>query len=399
MRTSLLTDNSRNALVKKEIINLCIKNGKDVIANFSNVTGVSVPTITKFVGEMIDDGYLQDEGKISTSGGRRPTVFGLNPNAGYFVGIDVARQHFHIAICNFKGELVHFIQDIEFVLVANPDSFKNLCAIVKDEVGKAGLKWEKVLGVGISLSGRVNPEAGYSLSYFVSDDLPIKDIFEREFNVPVNIENDSRAMTYGEYINMGENAPKNVIFVNIGWGLGMGLILDGKLYYGKSGFSGEIGHVPLMNNDIICRCGKVGCLETGASGSALYRMIMKMLNDGRTSSLSGLYRANGDLKLHEILEAVEKEDMLAIEGIEEVGANLGRGISGLINIFNPSLVVIGGRLIVGGEYLLLPIRSAINKYSLSKVSSDTKLEFSKLGQKAASIGDCLLCRGKLLGIV
>lgn len=386
-------------MVKKEIINLCIKNGQDVIANFSTVTGVSVPTITKFVGELILEGYLQDEGKITTTGGRRPTVFGLNPNAGYFIGIDVERQHFNLAICNFKGELVHFIQDIEFVLVANPDSFKSLCDIVMKEVNAKGIKWNKVLGVGISLSGRVNPEAGFSLSYFVSEELPIKDFFEKEFNVPVNIENDSRAMAYGEYINLGESAPRNVIFINISWGLGTGLILDGKLYYGKSGYSGEIGHVPLMNNDVICRCGKVGCLETGASGSALYRMIIRKLENGRTSSLSGLYRENGDLRLQEILEAVAKEDMLAIEGIEEVGANLGRGLSGLINIFNPNLVIIGGRLIVGGEYLMLPIRSAINKYSLSRVSKDTSLEFSKLGRKAASIGNCLLCRGKLLGIV
>ena len=388
---------SKNAALKRKIIKLCIDSGSYSIADLSSRINASVPTVTKLINELIDESFLQDLGKQGTSGGRRPSIFGLNPDAGFFVGVDIARQHFHIAICDFKGELIDFIQDIEFVLEDNPESFRSLCRMIRTSVARTGRDWNQVLGVGVSLSGRVNPEKGYSLTYFVTEDIPLKDFFQRELDVPVSIENDSRAMAYGEYLTCVKDE-KNVIFINLSWGLGMGMILDGRLYYGKSGFSGEIGHFPILDNDLICRCGKKGCLETGASGSALHRMIVERLSKGQTSSLSKKFAEHGDVTLDEILKAVEDEDVLAIDGIGDIGDALGRGIAGIINIFNPGLVIVGGRLIVGGDYLMYPIKTAVNKLSLNRVSSDTTIQFSKLGRKAASIGDCLLSRSKLLGL-
>jgi transcriptional regulator of PTS gene len=400
MRTNFLNNpESKNSALKREILRLCIIKGGYSIADLSRDTGTSVPTVTKFIGELMEEGFIQDLGKQGTAGGRRPSIYGLNPDAGYFIGVDISRQHFHIAIADFSGELKKFIQDIEFVLEASADSFRTLCALVKNSVVDSGLDWEKVMGVGVSLSGRVNPEKGYSLSYFVSEDLPLRSFLEQEFGIPVTIENDSRAMTFGEYLASERNRDENMLFINLSWGLGMGIVLNGKLYYGKSGFSGEIGHFPLLDNDKICRCGKVGCLETGASGSALHDMILERLAEGKISSLSKIYAKAHEVSLDEILQAVEEEDVLAIEGIEEVGKTLGRGIAGLINIFNPGLVVIGGRLIVGRDYLLFPIKTAVNKYSLNRVSSDTTIRFSELDRKAASVGDCLLSRSKLLGLM
>ena len=400
MTPTFLNDSSgKNAAVKREILRLCITHNNYSIADFSRALGISVPTITKFISELIEDNFIKDEGKVGTSGGRRPSVYGLNPDAGYFVGVDVARHHFHIAISNFKGEIINYIQDIEFVLEANENSFRTICRMVMDQVTASGIPWIKVLGVGVSLSGRVNPEKGYSLTYFVSDDLPLKSIFQKEFNVQVGIENDSRAMAYGEYMHLGKKADPNMIFINVSWGLGMGIIMDGHLYYGKSGYSGELGHFPVLDNDIICRCGKVGCLETGASGSALHRMIVENLSKGHASSMAAAYRRKGDVELDEILRAVEGGDVLAIDTIGRIGDTIGRGISGVLNVFNPGLVVIGGRLIVGKDYLLLPIKTAVNRLSLPRVSSDTSIVLSQLNRRAASVGNCLLSRAKVLGLM
>ena len=397
---TLLSDTSKNADIKRQILRLCIIKDNYSIADLSKELNTSVPTVTKIIGELIEEGFLRDLGKVGTSGGRRPSIFGLNAAAGYFIGVDISRQHFHICITDFKGDVVSFVPDIEFILEARADSFKALCRMVKDTVAATGISWEDVLSVGVSLSGRVNPEEGYSMSYFMSDDLPLNAIFEKDFNVPVSIENDSRAMTYGEFLagNHPEEA-SNILAVNLSWGLGMGMILDGKLYYGKSGFSGEIGHVPLLDNEKICRCGKVGCLETGASGSALHDMILECLQSGRPSSLSKKYTPGKDISLDDILEAVEEEDVLAIDCIGKIGETLGRGIAGLINIFNPGLVIIGGRLIVGKKYLMYPIKTSVNKYSLNRVSSDTKIVFSTLGRQAASVGNCLIARSKYLGLI
>ena len=401
MAKSFLEDpTSKSSVLKRQIMGLYLQNDCYSIAEISDEIGTSIPTSTKLVQELLAEGFLQDLGKQGTSGGRRPSIFGLNPNAGFFVGVDVARQHLHVAITDFKGNLVSFVQDIEFVLQSNADSFKEICSIVKRVVAEQGINWDKVLGVGVSLSGRVNPEEGYSLTYFVRDDLPLKAIFQNELKVPVNIENDSRAMTFGEYLYDDQaRSESNMLFINLSWGLGLGMILDGRLYYGKSGFSGEIGHFPLLDNDKICRCGKIGCLETGASGSALYHIILDELAAGRASCLSAKYRAGEEIGLEDILNAIKAEDVLGIDAIGKVGEALGRGIAGLINIFNPGLVVIGGRLIVGGDYLMFPIRTAVKKQSLNKVSSDTVIRFSALGRKAAGIGYCLIARSKFLGLM
>lgn len=399
MPTNFLNDlTSKNAQTKRDILRLCVEHDTHSIAEFSKSLNISVPTITKLIAELMDEGFIKDEGKVGTSGGRRPSIYGLNPQAGYFLGIDIARHHFHIAITDFKGEMLHYIQDMEFVLESTPESFRAICKLVKDKVSAVGIPWFKILAAGVSLSGRVNPEKGYSLTYIFSDDLPIKDLFQKELNVPVSLENDSRAMAYGEYMHLGKQANPNMVVINLSWGLGMGMILGGQLYYGKSGFSGEIGHFPLLDNDIICRCGKIGCLETGASGSALHRILLQKLKEGRQSSLSSIFKKNGNIELAEILQAIKDEDVLAIECIGQIGETLGRAIAGIINIFNPGTVVIGGRLIVGGDYLMLPIKTAVNRFSMFRVSSDTKIKLSTLGRQATSLGDCLLSRKKLLGI-
>ena len=240
---------------------------------------------------------------------------------------------------------------------------------------------------------------GYCFTYFIGEDRPIAAFLTDELKAPVFVENDSRAMTYGEYICGVANNEKNILFLNVTWGLGMGMVIDGKLSYGKSGFSGEIGHFPLLQNDQICQCGKTGCLETGASGSAAHRLFMEKLQQGRASMLSDKYKKGQAITLDDILNAVNEEDVLAIEVIEQIGTTLGRVIAGLINLFNPELVVIGGKLASAKDYFMLPIKTAVQKHSLNIISQDTTIKLTKLGDRCGSIGACMLSRSKLLGLV
>ena len=116
----------------------------------------------------------------------------------------------------------------------------------------------------------------------------------------------------------------------------------GKVYFGKSGFSGEFGHFSFFENEILCHCGKKGCLETGASGSALYRTLLERYKEGSNTILASKIDAGEYIGLSDLIDAIHKEDMLSIEILEEIGFNLGKGIAGLMNIFNPELVVLGG---------------------------------------------------------
>ena len=389
----------KNSILKKTILGLCINEGDYSIADLSKELNTSIPTITKLVGELIEDGFLEDLGKQGTNGGRRPSIYGLNPAAGYFVGVDIRRKFISYAVTDFKGTLLYFHEMDDFSVQNSEESFREMCRHIKTQLTGNGIDPEKVLAYGFNLTGRVNNETGYCFTYFLGEDKPIAGVLENEMGRPVFVENDSRAMTYGEYLCGVANNETNMLFINVGWGLGMGMILDGKLSYGKSGFSGEIGHFPLLNNNQICHCGKIGCLETGASGSAIHRIFMEKLQAGRSSTLSEAYNKGEYIHIEDILEAANEEDVLAIEVVEEIGSTLGRAIAGLINIFNPELIVIGGNVAQTKEYLLLPIKSAVQKHSLNIINSDTTIKFSKLGKKAGAIGSCLLSRSKLLGLL
>ena len=400
MRTTFLDKkDNKNSILKKTILRLCIQSGEYSIAALSEQINTSVPTVTKLIGELMDEGFMIELGKSGTSGGRRPSIYGLNPDAGYFIGLDIRHTHASIAVTDFKGGLVCFEDNIPFILEIDEACLHTISKNIRDFFVEHDLDWNRVLGMGISVAGRVNPKTGYSNLYSFDPERPINKILSEDLDIPVVIENDSRAMTYGEYLSGVVKKEKNVLFVNVSWGLGMGMILDGRLYYGTSGYSGEFGHFPLLDNDQICRCGKVGCLETGASGSALVRMISEQLQSGRASSLSRIFKDQGKVNLNDIFKAVQEEDILTIETIEKIGANLGRGLAGLINVFNPQLVVLGGKVAMAGDYLLLAVRSAVKRHAQTIANQDTAIKFSKLRNQAAPIGDCMLSRSHLLGIL
>ena len=396
METLLNNINGRYAAEKKTILALCSSHESYSIQALARELGTSIPKVTRIVAEMIQEGFLVDTGKMESATGRRPSLYGLNPAAGSFVGIDVNRDSLMVALTNFSGRVTRMLEDIPFVLRNTEDSVADFCRCVQEKLSEAGVDKSLIRGYGVNLTGRVNHRTGYSYSYFLGEEKPIAQLLSAGFGHHVVVENDSRAMAYGEYMSSFPGSEGNILFLNVGWGLGMGMVMDGKLYYGKSGFSGEIGHFPLLDNNCVCQCGKVGCLETGASGSALHRIVLEKLSDGRSSLLSPLFKEGKEISLGNILDAVEREDVLCIECVEQVGATLGRAVAGLINVFNPDMVVIGGRLSVTERYLMPPLRGAVNRLSLNLVNSDTLIKVSRLGKTAGAIGASLLSKNLLL---
>lgn len=389
----------RSASLKKDIICYYINNGDDTLADLGKELNFSVPTVTKMVGELIEDGIVMDFGKMETPGGRRPNIYGLNQSSGYFIGVDISQKHVHIGLINFKGDLIDEQMDISFEEAHPHERFERLCEIIEDFMSHTVVPKDKILSIGINISGRVNPQTGHSYSFFYFDERPLTEMFEEKLGIDVSIDNDSRAMAYGEYIKGRVQAEKNIIYVNVGWGLGLGIIVNGQLYYGKSGFSGEFGHITAFENEILCHCGKKGCLETEASGSALYRKFLEKLHNGQSSLLTQQKENEDEITLNDIIDVALQEDILAIELIEEVGNTLGKHVAGLINLFNPELVIIGGTLANAGDYLILPLRSAIKKYSLNLVNKDSSIKVSKLGDKAGLLGASLLARSKFIGLI
>ena len=397
-------DNSSGVALKNKNLKVLIFKFLDQtesasINELSKELNISVPKTTSLITELIEEGLISDYGKFESTGGRKANLYGLISDAGFILGVDVKKYYINIGLLNFKKQLVSQKNRIAFKLENTAESLNQLIQIIQNFIKEVAVKKEKILSLGINLSGRINHTKGYSYTFFHFQEEPLSQIIQEKIGIKTYLENDSRAMAFGEFCNGEVNTEKNVLFVNLDYGIGLGILIDGKVYYGKSGFSGEFGHIPFFNNEIICHCGKKGCLETEASGNTLLRKFKEKIKLGSTSSVLKKNKKVEDITLTDLILAAQNEDVLIIELLAELGENLGKGLAVLINIFNPELIIIGGTLSETGEYLKLPIKSSINKYSLSLVNADTELKLSKLGEKAGIIGACLLAKNKALSII
>ena len=390
----------KNINLKKAVITYFANIGNATIADLCKELNLSIPKVTNLLNDLIHDGMVQDNGKIDSSGGRKPNFYGLISDSVLFIGVDVKKNHINIGLTDLSKNIIKISEKIAYQLDNTKESLENLCALINQFIKDGPAPKEKILGIGINLSGRINHTSGYSYSFFYFEEEPLTKIIEAKVGISVFLENDTKAMACGEFSSGGiAKAEKDVLFLNLDYGIGLGIFIDGKIYYGKSGYAGEFGHIPLFDNEILCHCGKKGCLETEASGWALTRMFKEKIKEGSTSILTTTKKNVEDIEMDDIIFAANNDDVLAIELIGRIGSNIGRGIALLINIFNPELVILGGSLASTEEFIRLPIKSAINKYSLNLVNNDTQLKMSKLGEQAGIIGACLLVRNKVLSLV
>lgn len=382
---------------KTALLNLLIEHGGQTIAELSSSLGVSVPYTTKTLNELIEDGLIEVTGKKDNYSKRAPKIYNIIATSGYFLGIDTGKQSLTFGICDFCGNMVAEPELIHFDYQDTPTCFDHFINLINEYIQRSGIARSQIKKACMSIGGRVNPEIGCAYNYFTCTEMPLAETLEERLNLPFCIDNDTRCMTYGEYLKGVCKGLRNIIFVNVSWGIGIGIIFNGKLYLGKSGFSGEIGHMHIYNNDIICHCGKTGCMETETSGSALLRKMKEALENGRTSVLSDKVKnQHQELTLQDILDAIKKEDVLSIETLQKVAVELGTNLAGIINIFNPEMLVIGGDLSVTGAYLTQPICMGIKKFSLNMVNEDSQVAASTLKEHAGLIGACLMARSKYL---
>lgn len=392
-----ITPHTKWSASKTALLNLLIEHGGQTIAELSSSLGVSVPYTTKTLNELIEDGLIEVTGKKDNYSKRAPKIYDLIATSGYFLGIDTGKQSLTFGICDFCGNMVAEPELIHFDYQDTPECFDRFINLINEYIQRSGIARSQIKKACMSIGGRVNPEIGCAYNYFTCTEMPLAEALTERLDLPFCIDNDTRCMTYGEYLKGVCKGLKNIIFVNVSWGIGIGIIFDGKLYLGKSGFSGEIGHMHIYNNDIICHCGKTGCMETETSGSALLRKMKEALENGGTSVLSDKVKnQHQELTLQDILDAIKKEDVLSIETLQKVAVELGTNLAGIINIFNPEMLVIGGDLSVTGAYLTQPICMGIKKFSLNMVNEDSQVAASTLKEHAGLIGACLMARSKYL---
>ena len=383
--------------VQRRLLEQFVSDGASTIPEISKAIGVSLPTATTALNELIEAGLVREIGKRDNSSGRIPMVYDLVPTAGYFVGVNPEMDCLTLAASDFCGNLITEKISIPYLYENTPKNLELLCGIINDFVASLPFGKEEILMVCVNFAERVCPFDGraYNMFTFLKESLVTK--LTELIQLPVCIENDTRSMAFAEFSKGCCKGLKNVIFVNICWGLGIGIIIDGKLYYGKSGYSGEFGHMTAYNNNIICHCGKIGCIETEVSGRALKRKLTQKILDGKVSILSDkVLNKKEELSLRDILDAIAKEDVLCVATLQQIADELGKQLAGIINIFNPEMLVVGGEMSVAGDYLTLPVNMGIKKYSLNIMNEDSLIATSELKGLAGITGACLMARYRLL---
>lgn len=393
-------ESSSNTILKnivRQMFNYALSHGSFLLSDLSRLTGYSVTTISKYISVMQEEGRVTVLGKVQKhSKGRQAVRYGVNPESGYFLGVDVKTFDLTLGLINLCGNMISSETDNTFKFSNTHECLEHVCQKVECFIdAQAEIDKSKILGICFNLSGRVNAMAGTSASVFNFEEMQgmsLSDLLTERFGRKVYLENDSKSMAFGEYSSGINQKYQNVLYVNLGWGLGVGIIIYGKIYYGMDGYSGELGHIPTYNNNILCHCGKKGCLETEVSGRALHRKIMERLRAGEESILSKTLEEKGELTMEDILQAVEKEDPLAWEEMDKVAYNLGKAMAMLINVLNPEAIVIGGLFSDVDPAFIKAIELSTRKHSLKLVSQKVDFLGSSLKQNAGVVGACMMAR-------
>ena len=388
---------NKKSSVQGRILEQFVSQGTFTIPEMSKAVGVSLPTATSAINELIKAGLVREVGKKDISSGRIPMAYDLVPNAGYFVGVNPEMDCLALAASDFCGNLITEKIRVPYTYENTPENLEQMAKIINDFIATLPYAKEEILQICVNVAERVNPFEGNAFNMFTFLEDSLASRLTKLVQIPVCIENDTRSMTFAEFIKGRSKGLKNVIFANVCWGLAIGIIIDGKLYYGKSGYSGEFGHMTAYNNNIICHCGKIGCIETEVSGRALKRKLTEKILNGKTSILSDkVLNQKEELTLKDLLEAIDKEDVLSLATLQNIADELGKQLAGVINIFNPEMLVIGGEMSATGDYLTLPARMGIKKFSLNIVNEDSQIVTSSLKGLAGITGACLMARHRLL---
>lgn len=382
MSNILPKDDFRRALLKAMFYD-----GKLSLSELSHRSHKSIPNVTNVIADLQKEGYLQVHEPTDSSGGRRPVKYSLNKDKDqYFVAVATDQLMTRIAVydleCNLIGDIItENINNYE-----DKKGLDRLISFVNQFVDQTDIQRSKIQAVGVAMPGFVNIVEGINYSFFTDVNTSLRDYLTEEIGLPVFIDNDSSAIAYAELRLGAAKNLKNVMVVNIGWGTGLGMIVNGSLFRGHSGYAGELSHIPLSDNDNLCSCGKRGCLEVDTSLVVVAEKAKEAIRLGAKSSLSKLFSDPSKLPGEHMLDAAVKGDPLAISILAESAFMLGKGLATLIHIMNPELIVLSGRGAEAGNILVAPISQALNQFCIPKLLENTELVVSDLGNNAELIG-------------
>lgn len=363
-------------LVKKENKTLVLQTIKEKApisrASIAQVTGLNKGTVSSLVSELIEEDFIQESGTGESSGGRRPVMLLLNDKAGFTISIDLGVKKILGALTDLSGNRI-----IEREIPITDSSLEIVTDILYDLIDQlkenAPLSRYGIVGIGIAVPGVVTTEGEILLAPNLGwKKVQLKKMLSDRYQLPIIVENEANAGAYGEFMYGAGQHSQELIYISASIGIGVGLILDGKLYKGLRGFSGEFGHMTIEKDGRACRCGNRGCWELYASEKALLELAK---NDGLSVD-----------SIAEIIKKAGEQNGVAIKALGQVGDYLGVGITNIIHIFNPEQVIIGGSLSEATAILLPAIEDRIEKNAIGFNKNDVRLNEATLNKYSVLLG-------------
>ncbi|NOY07274.1 MAG: ROK family protein [Spirochaetes bacterium] len=344
-------------------------------SKIAGLTGLSKSTCSLLVENLLTSGLVKEMGKEESSGGRKPVLLEINYDAGIAVGIKLMEQKVLAALVDFTGEAGEVVEEKIDRKNDTASYIESLVRVIKrilETENEKSFK-RKILGIGIGVSGLVDSEEGVLLQSSILNwnGVPIREILQKEFSIPVYLENDVNTFAIGEKILGSGKSYDNFICVTIGRGVGMGSMINGKIYRGSHNGSGEFGHMKVCadSDAPLCSCGKRGCVEAYASDPAICGFVSSEIAKGKESILADKRVAG----IADILGAARQGDSLAVEAFRMAGHFLGYGIANLINLFDPEMVIIGGEGTTAGEFIFPEMKKVIKENTVYGLAEKVKL--------------------------
>ncbi len=372
-------------------------------AQLAVVTGLNKSTISSLVDDLIASKLVNEAGSNSTGAGRPATMLEINPQAGLIIGVELGVDFVSVAVTDFLGNITWRRRED-----ANPNEgqqkmIDQTLRIVKEAMTAGKKKNSHFLGLGLATPGTVDLKE--KVLIFAPNlhwrNVPFGKIFSEQTKLKVFVENDANAAATAEHLFGTARRCQDFLFVFAGVGIGGGLFLNGKLYRGKNGYAGEIGHSPIMAepSQTVCHCGNRGCWETYANQYSIIQRVQARLEVKRTSIIPKLMaEQNSPLTIPLIKQAADAGDREAIDSFAEAGHAMGQGLAGLVNIFNPDKIILGGPLSLAGEYLLPSIRETVSRHSMPEIDQQAEVVLSPFGPDASLIGAIAIVADDVLSV-
>lgn len=350
------------------------------IAEIAKLTPATISNISK---ELINIDFIKETSLGESTGGRPPVMLELNPDAAFIIGINLGAGNIEGVLTNIEGKILRKtvikLGKVEAITVL--DTIK---AIIREIIFDSGIPNEKIIGIGMAVHGIVDSKGGISkyAPYYNWRDISLKEIIEEEFEIPVLIDNDVNAIALAESWFGIAKSVSNFITIYVGNGVGAGVIINNSIYYGISHSAGEIGHIVVENDGPICSCGKYGCLESIICDTSMLSKYQKLVKDGKINEKANI----NALTISNVYRSANNGNVDAIKLVEEAGKYLGIAIANLVNILNPSLVVIAGEISIAADSMLRKVRETVNSFALKSIAENTVIKASALENNATSLG-------------